>query len=68
MATRKAVIDERVQVAIGLDEDVPASSAVAAVGSAERDELLAAEADAAAATVSGNNVDVSLVNEFHDGS
>ena len=40
-----AIVDQRVEVVDALDPDVAALAAVAAVGSAELDELLAPEAD-----------------------
>ena len=43
-----AVVDQRVEVGDALDPDVAALAAVAAVGAAELDELLAPERDAAA--------------------
>src|SRR5690606_29847976 len=48
-----AVVDQGVDVAVSDHVHMPASSAVAAVGAAEGDELFATEADASAATVAG---------------
>ena len=39
----KAVIDQRRQLSIGLDDDIAATTAVAAIGAAEGDELLPTE-------------------------
>ena len=50
-------------VAAGDDVDRAAVAAVAAVGAAARDELLAAEAQAAVAAVAGSDVDVDFVDE-----
>ena len=50
-------------MAIGDDVDGAAVAAVAAVGAAARDELLAAEAEAAVAAVAGGDVDVDFVDE-----
>ena len=60
-----AEVDQRVEVLVGLQPDVAAVAAVAAVGAAERDELLAAEADAAVAAVAGGDRDFCFVDEFH---
>ena len=51
-----AEIDQRVEVFVGFQPDVAAVAAIAAVGAAERDELLAAETDAAVAAVAGMTV------------
>ena len=59
----KAEVDERVPGGRGDDEDGPAAAAVAAVRTTARDELLAPEAQAAAAAGARLNVDVYLVNE-----
>ena len=48
---------------VGDEIDGAAGAAVAAVGSAARDELLAAEAQRAAAAVAGLDVDVDFVDE-----
>jgi len=42
-----------------------AAAAITAVGTAERNELLAPEAQAAAAAVAGGDVDGGFVNELH---
>ena len=47
------------------EPDVAAVAAVAAVRAAERDELLATEADAAVAAIAGNDLDFCFVDEFH---
>ena len=60
-----AEVDQGVEVLVGLQPDVAAVAAVAAVGAAERDELLAAEADAAIAAIAGSDRDFSFVDEFH---
>src|SRR5690606_28196976 len=61
-----AVVDQRVEVGDAFGPDVAALAAVAAVGAAELDELLAAKADRPGATVAGLHVDLSLIEEFHD--
>jgi hypothetical protein len=61
-----AVVDERVQPLHRLGIDMPAASAVATVGPAELDELLAPEADRASAASARAHVDFRLVEEFHD--
>ena len=60
-----AVVDQRVEAVDRLDNDVAALAAVAAVGPAELDELLAPERDAAVAARAGRDVDLGLVEEFH---
>ena len=47
----------------GDDVDGAAEAAVAAVGTAARDELLAPETETAAAAVAGGDMDVDLVDE-----
>ena len=59
-------VDEGVVVRVGDQVDRSAGAAIAAVGTAARDELLAAEAEAAAAAVPRLDVDVDFVNE-HSG-
>ncbi len=59
----EAEVDERVLGGGRDDVDGAAVAAVAAVGTAARDELLAAEAEAAAPAVAGGDVDVHLVDE-----
>ena len=61
-----AVVDQRVEALDAFGPDVAAAPAVAAVGSAELDELFAAERDAAGAAVAGADVDLGLVEKFHD--
>ena len=60
-----AVVDERVEVLDGFGPDVAALAAIAAIGTAELDELLAAEMDAAIAAVAGAHVDLGLIEELH---
>jgi hypothetical protein len=57
VAARVAVVDQGVDVLVGHRPDAAAAAAVAAVGAAEGDELLAPEAHAAGAAVSGGHVD-----------
>ena len=59
----EAEVNERVAVRIGDEIDRAALAAVAAIGTAARDELLAAEAERAAAAVAGLDVDVDFVDE-----
>jgi hypothetical protein len=60
-----AIIDQRVQIGLGLDHDVAAATSVAAIGPAIFDEFFAPEAKAAGATVTGLRVDLALIEEFH---
>ena len=62
---RVAEVDQRVQVLPGLEHDVAAAPAVAAVRPAELDVFLPPEADHAVAAVTGAEVDLALVEEFH---
>ena len=60
-------VDERVAMRIGDGVHGAADAAVAAVGSAARNELLTAEAERPAAAVPCLNVDVDFVDELHEG-
>ena len=62
-----AEIDQRIEVVFGDEDDVAALAAVAAVRAAELDELLPPERDHAVAAVAGAQVDLGLVEKFHDG-
>src|SRR5690606_30526642 len=62
-----AVVDQRVDVAVGHRPDAAAAAAVAAVGATLRDELLAAERRDAVAAVAGGDLDGRLVDELHRG-
>ena len=59
----EAEVDEGVAMRVGDQEHRAALAAVAAIRPAARDELLAAEAQAAAAAVTGLDVDVGFVDE-----
>src|SRR5882724_11384795 len=61
-----AVVDQRVQTVHDFDDDVAAAPAIAARGTAELDELLAAERHAAVAAVAGADIDLCFVEEFHE--
>ncbi len=60
-----AIVDQGIQPVDSFREDVAAAPAVAAVGPAELDELLAAKGDRARAAVAGADIDLGLVEEFH---
>ena len=62
-----AVVDQRVQAVDRLQPDIAAAAAIAAVRSAELDELLAPERDAAGAAVAGADIDLGLIEKFHGG-
>ena len=62
---RVAEVDQRIEAGHGLEDDVAALAAVAAVGTAELDELLAPEADRAGSAGAGLHVDLGLVEEVH---
>ncbi|KAG1271921.1 hypothetical protein G6F65_012074 [Rhizopus arrhizus] len=60
-----AEVDQGVQVFVGADVHAAARTAVAAVRAAERNELLATEANAAVAAVAGEHFDFCFVYQFH---
>ncbi len=60
-----AIVDERVEVGIGHRDHVAAAAAVAAVRSAELDELLAPEAAGAVAAVAALHPDLGRIEEPH---
>ena len=60
-----AIVEQRVEVRHAFEDDVAAFAAVAAVGSAELDIFLAAEADAAVAAVAGAHIDLGFIEELH---
>ena len=62
----EAVVDERVGVRTGDDEDRAAVPAVTAAGTAARDELLAAERQASASAIACRDVNVDFVNEHRE--
>ncbi len=66
MDAREAVIDERVDVAIGDGKDAAAAPAVAAVRSAARHVFLASKRRGAVAAVAGDHFDIRFIDEFHD--
>src|SRR5262249_24975976 len=59
------VIDQRVEAINRFDDHVAAAPAIAAIRSAERNELLAPERDAAIAARAGSNEDLALVEKLH---
>ena len=65
MDARVAIVDQRVDVAIGDCVDAAAAAAVAAVGTAARDVFLAPERRDAVAAVAGDDFDQRFVEEFH---
>ena len=60
-----AEVDQRVEAGDRLEDDVAALAAVAAVGAAIFDELLAPEADRAGAAGAGADEDLGLVEKMH---
>ena len=60
-----AEVDQSIEAGHRLEHDVPALAAVAAVGSAELDELLAPEAHGSGAAGAGAHEDLGLVEEVH---
>jgi hypothetical protein len=59
-----AIVDEGVEIGRRLDDDVAALAAITAVGSAERDEFLAAERDGARAPVAALQIDLGFVEKL----
>jgi hypothetical protein len=57
-----AEVDQRVEVFVGLQPDIAAITAIAAIGPTERNELLAAKADAAIAAIACGDRDFSFVD------
>src|SRR2546427_751620 len=57
------IVEERRQRGIGFEPDAPAVAAISAVGTAARDVLLAAEADAAGAPIAALDENIDLVDE-----
>ena len=60
-----AVVDQRIESADYLDPDVAALAAIAAIGAAKLDELLAAKGYRSRATVTGADMHLCLVQKFH---
>ena len=60
-----AVVEQRVEIGHAFHDHVAAFAAVAAVGPAELDELLPAEADGAIAAVTRAHIDLGLVEKLH---
>ena len=61
-----AIVDQRVEAIDGLDPDVAALATVSAVGTAHLDEFFAPERHGARATVTGADINLCLIEEFHD--
>ena len=59
------IIHQRIDVAVGFSPDRAAAAAVAAVRTALRNELLAAEASGTIAAFAALNFDIGFVDEFH---
>jgi hypothetical protein len=67
MNARVPVIDQRVDIPVGYRHDAAAATTVAAVRAASRHVLLPAKAHCAVAALSGMNVDLRFIDEFHSG-
>jgi hypothetical protein len=61
----KAILDQRIDVAIGYGKNAAAAAAIAAVRAATRDEFLAPETRDAVPAFSGVDFDVGFVDKFH---
>ncbi len=62
-----AVVDQGVQPLDGLDPDIAAAPAIAAVRASELDELLTPERHGSAPSVAGAHIDLGLIEELHRG-
>src|SRR5690606_20008221 len=60
-----AVIDQRVEIGHAFDDHIATATAVAAVRPTEFDELLAPEAQAAVAAITGFDIDLGEVEKLH---
>ena len=60
-----AIVDQRVEPIDAFDDHIAAAPAVAPIGTAEFDELLAAERHGSAAPVAGAHIDLGLVEKLH---
>ena len=60
----KAVIDQRRQLSIGLDDDIAATTAVAAIGAALGDKCLAPKRHASGSAVAAANVNAADIGEL----
>src|SRR4029079_15331619 len=60
-----AVVDQCIEAGNGLDDDVTACAAIAAIGPTELDKLLAPERHAAVPACAGRDIDLGFVEKFH---
>ena len=63
-----AIIDQGVEVGDAFNPDIAALAAVAAIGSAELDEFLTPETDAAVAARARRHIDFCRIEKFHGAS
>src|SRR5215469_11845775 len=61
-----AIIDERIEAVDAFGHHIATASAIAAIGPAKLDKFLPAKGDAAVAAVAGADIDLRLVEKFHD--
>jgi hypothetical protein len=66
MNTRVAIVDERIDVAVGYEVYAATTAAVAAIGSSAWHKFLSPETRDAIAAFAGVQLDHSFVNEFHN--
>jgi hypothetical protein len=66
MQTGIAVVDKRIDIAVGYGIDAAAAPAIAAVRAASGDEFFAAKARCAIAAFASDDFDGCFVYEFHD--
>jgi hypothetical protein len=59
-----AEVDQRIEAFVGDQPDRTAVAAIAAIRATERDEFLAAEADAAVAAIAGVDFDIASSTNF----
>lgn len=60
-----AEVDQGIEILVGDQPHTAAIAAVATIRPTQRDELLAAKADAAIAAIAGRDLDFRFVYEFH---
>jgi DNA-binding FadR family transcriptional regulator len=65
VAAGETVIHQSIEAGIGHRVHMAATSAIAAIGAAEFFVFFVAKRHAAIATITGNNVYVCFINEFH---
>ena len=65
VATRIAVVHQRIQIRVGYGKHVATTATIAAVGTAKFLVFFVPERHATIAAITGSNVYIGFVNEFH---